>query len=101
MSDQQNLIPGLDNLVIQTAARNFLTKMVTAALMWLGAFILSHGLATDDQIRQAVDPVAQIVVGALMTGAGLVWIWIRARMKREKETALLEAHPAAVDVKGA
>lgn len=90
----------MDDLVIQTVLRNFLTKLITAALVWAGAFLLSHGIATEDQVKQLVDPLAQIIVGAALSLGGVVAIYVRAKMKRTKETRLLAARPAAVEVKG-
>lgn len=89
----------MDDLAIQTVARNFATKLVLALLGWGGGALVSHGWATDNDVQQAVPAVAQIIVGVLVSGGAGVLAYIRAKNKRAKEIGINNAPAGSVPVK--
>lgn len=93
--------PDTSDLVIQTVARNFLVKLTTLAIGMAGSALVTHGFATQDQVNQLVPDLVQIIVGVALAGGAAVLAYLRALRKRDKETALRVADPAAVVVRGA
>lgn len=75
-------------IIIPPALEAILVSLVTRGLAALGAAIVSHGVATSDQVNAAVSPLSQIIVGAILTIGGLVWGAIRAKVNNDNLTAI-------------
>jgi len=70
---------------LQAVINSTATRLVASA----GAAIVTHGIATQDIVNQAVDPVSQILAGAIVFAVGIAWGWIRSARKNNDARSII------------
>lgn len=70
--------------VYATAVIPVLIQIVTKLLVALGAFLVTHGLMTEDQVAGSVGPIAQEIVGVIVVFAAATFAALRTKWNNDK-----------------
>lgn len=84
--------------VSATATRAVLVGLVTRALVFAGGILVAHGVATNEMVAQAVGPVAQQIVGVIITAGGTAWGAWYAKHRQSKLITMASAVPSRVAI---
>lgn len=68
-----------------------LTQIVTKLLAIAGAFLVTHGFLSDDQLTAAIPAAAQEIVGMILALGAVAWGAWRSKRSNDDKVAILES----------